>query len=68
MHSDTLDVDCGNEAYRVSGREIYLSLPNGQARGILPAALGKLKVPALRSATARNWRTVERLLELATTQ
>ena len=64
---DSLDVDYRDEAYKVSGREIFLSLPNGQARGILPVALAKLKVPALRSSTARNWRTVEKLLELATT-
>lgn len=59
------DVDCGDERFELSGRELYLSLPNGQARGTLPLALGKLKVPELKTATARNWRTVEALLELA---
>lgn len=59
------DVDIGKEAYKLSGRELYLSLPNGQADAILPVALAKLKVPAFRTATARNWRTVGKLLELA---
>jgi uncharacterized protein (DUF1697 family) len=59
------EIDIGKEAYKLSGRELYLSLPNGQAEGILPVALGKLKVPALKTATARNWRTVEKLLDLA---
>ena len=60
-----LDVsDYAPEEFTVSGREIYLSLPKGQGRAALPVALGKLKVPELKTATARNWRTVEKLLEM----
>ena len=44
------------------GREIYLCLPNGAGRSKLAGVLErKIKVPA----TARNWRTVTTLLELA---
>jgi len=41
-------------------REIYLHLPDGMGRAKLPSALGRLALPA----TARNWRTVEKLLDL----
>lgn len=58
-------IDYAPENYKVSGREIFLSLPNGQARAVLPLALGKLKVAELKTATARNWRTVENLLAMA---
>jgi uncharacterized protein (DUF1697 family) len=46
----------------VRGREAYLSLPNGQGRAKLPAAFDKaIAVPA----TARNWKTVVTLQEMA---
>jgi uncharacterized protein (DUF1697 family) len=45
----------------VAGREVYVHPPNGLGRARLPAAIPKLKVPA----TARNWRTVLKLLDLA---
>jgi uncharacterized protein (DUF1697 family) len=44
------------------GREIYLHLPNGAGRSKLAGSIeGKVKVPA----TARNWRTVTALHDLA---
>lgn len=53
------------EQWKLSGRELFLALPGGQARSGLLVALGKLKSPVLKTATARNWRTVERLLAMA---
>lgn len=50
------------EQFKVSGREVYLHLPDGMARTKLPAYLDRhLKIPA----TIRSWSTVTRLLELA---
>jgi uncharacterized protein (DUF1697 family) len=51
------------EAFEVSGREVYAWHPAGVARSKLWAYLAstRLGVPA----TARNWTTVTRLLELA---
>jgi uncharacterized protein (DUF1697 family) len=65
---DSLDVAAfAPEELVVRGRELYLHLPNGMGRAKLPEALVKLgrRAPAL-VGTARNWRTVEKLLELAT--
>lgn len=50
----------------IIGREIYLDLPNGMGRSVLPAALdkaGRTRPPRL--VTARNWNTVLELLRLA---
>jgi uncharacterized protein (DUF1697 family) len=54
----------GPEELYLDGRELYIYFPNGQGRSKLqPAAIDRaLKVPA----TARNWNTVTKLLELAT--
>jgi len=50
------------EEFVLVGGELYLHLPNGAGRAKLPRALdGLLGSPA----TARNWRTVTKLLELA---
>lgn len=48
------------ERYVVVGREVYLHLPDGAGRSRLLPALPLLRPPA----TARNWRTVLKLLEL----
>jgi uncharacterized protein (DUF1697 family) len=45
-----------------TGRELYLRLPNGQARSKLMEALGKQDLGT--TATTRNWRTVLALAEL----
>lgn len=45
------------------GKEIYVSVPNGQGRSKLMAALTKRGKPT--TLTVRNWRTVAALAELA---
>ena len=50
------------EEFALKGREVYLHLPAGAGRAKLPRALDAvLSTPS----TARNWRTVIKLLELA---
>ena len=44
------------------GRELFISLPNGQARSKLMVALTKRRLPTV--VTVRNWRTVAALAEL----
>ena len=46
----------------ISGRELYVSVPNGQARSKLMEALTKRSLPT--TLTVRNWRTVEALADL----
>jgi uncharacterized protein (DUF1697 family) len=55
--------DVAPERVVVDGREIYAWHPNGQARSALASLLTAKKLD--RAATARNWRTVTKLLELA---
>lgn len=55
------------DAYRpdeltLAGREIYVSVPNGQARSKLMERLTAGRVPT--TLTVRNWRTVTALAEL----
>jgi uncharacterized protein (DUF1697 family) len=45
-----------------TGREVYLKLPNGQARSKLVEALAKQDLGT--TATTRNWRTVTALADL----
>ena len=45
----------------LAGRELYVSVPNGQGRSKLMEALTKRRMPT--TATVRNWRTVEALAE-----
>ena len=47
----------------ISGRELYVSVPNGQGRSKLMEALTKRSLPT--TLTVRNWRTVEALAEMA---
>lgn len=46
----------------VHGRELYVSVPNGQGRSKLMETLVKRRLPT--TITVRNWRTVEALAEL----
>ena len=46
----------------VHGREVYVSVPNGQGRSKLMEALVKRRLPT--TITVRNWRTVEALAKL----
>ncbi len=60
---DQLDVArFAPEELTLRGRELYLYLPDGMGRAKLPQQLGKVGTPA----TARNWRTVMKLHDLAT--
>jgi uncharacterized protein (DUF1697 family) len=47
----------------IHGRELYVSVPNGQARSKLMEALTRRGMPT--TVTVRNWRTVTALAELA---
>jgi uncharacterized protein (DUF1697 family) len=51
------------ERFTVRGRELYLHLPNGQGRAKVTEAIGKA-TKAGPPATARNWKTVEKLQEM----
>jgi uncharacterized protein (DUF1697 family) len=50
------------DAFVVKGREVYLQLPNGVARSRLTNAYFDAKLKT--TSTGRNWRTVNKLLEL----
>jgi uncharacterized protein (DUF1697 family) len=55
----------GSESYSLKGKVLYLSTPDGFGTSKLAARIERaLGVPA----TARNWRTVTTLLDLARTQ
>jgi uncharacterized protein (DUF1697 family) len=56
-------IDCGAEELTLSGRDIYLHLPNGMGRAALPVQLERCLRPA--PVTVRNWRTVTKLVELS---
>jgi uncharacterized protein (DUF1697 family) len=47
----------------IPGRELYVSVPNGQGRSKLMEALTKRTLPT--TLTVRNWRTVEALARLS---
>lgn len=59
-------IDAGRFApdeFVVAGREIYVSYPNGMGRSKLSHALFERQLG--RTATARSWKTVTKLAELA---
>jgi uncharacterized protein (DUF1697 family) len=59
------DVDNPPEELAVRGAEVYFHLPNGAGRAKLPELYGRrIKIPG----TMRNWRTVTKLLNMATTE
>jgi uncharacterized protein (DUF1697 family) len=55
--------DFAPERFRVQGREIFLHLPQGQARSKLLEALTRRAKGLV--TTARNWKTVAALQEMA---
>ncbi|MFL5680981.1 MAG: DUF1697 domain-containing protein [Chloroflexota bacterium] len=57
------DAATGGEAARLVGRDVHLLLPNGIGRTKLSQGLVEKRLGVV--ATARNWRTVTRLAELA---
>ncbi len=54
-----------DEAYLI-GREVHLHCPDGVGNSKLPGLLSERRLGV--TATARNWRTVTRLLELSSAQ
>jgi uncharacterized protein (DUF1697 family) len=56
-------IDCAPEELTVDGRNIYLHLPNGMGRAVLPVQMERCLRPT--PVTVRNWRTVTKLVELA---
>lgn len=58
---DDLDAYAPDELTQIR-RELYISVPNGQARSKLLEALTKRRQPTV--VTVRNWRTVVALAEL----
>jgi uncharacterized protein (DUF1697 family) len=56
--------DYAPDDFAVKGRQLYLSLPNGQARSKLIEAFWKRHRDDV--VTARNWRTVTALAEMTT--
>ncbi|MBA2247949.1 MAG: DUF1697 domain-containing protein, partial [Chloroflexia bacterium] len=57
------DIEKGEDDYRVIGRDIYLSYPNGMS-GAVFMVNGFDRALAVTS-TSRNWRTVTKLAEMA---
>lgn len=55
----------GRDEYRIAGREIYLSCPEGYGNTKLTNSLWERRLQM--RATTRNWRTVMTLLEMAET-
>lgn len=64
--NDTAALDAGRsppDVFEVRGREIFLMCPNGLARTKLTNAYFDAKLKT--TSTARNWRTVQQLVDLA---
>jgi uncharacterized protein (DUF1697 family) len=61
--TDLDPADFAPETFHVLGREVYLWAPGGIGTSPLAKALATKSLGA--KSTARNWRTVEKLLELA---
>jgi uncharacterized protein (DUF1697 family) len=56
----------GPDRFQADGREVYLAYPNGSARSKLGHALLESRLGV--SVTLRNWRTVSRLAEIASSR
>ena len=52
----------GPERLRAIGRELYIDYPDDIGHSKLPQAMAKVKFP--KAATARNWNTLVKLIEL----
>ena len=61
--TDLAAADFAPETFKIRGREIYLWAPGGIGNSPLAKLLANKSVGG--KSTARNWRTVEKLLELA---
>jgi uncharacterized protein (DUF1697 family) len=62
QHAEALDAYTGPEERHLLGRELYIYYGDGMARSKLTNALIERKLGV--KATARNWNTVTKLLEL----
>ena len=63
LHVEKLDPDRSPpDAFRVLGQEIYMHFPDGVAKSKLTNAYFDSKLATI--GTSRNWRTVNKLLEL----
>ena len=60
---DLSGADWGDEEVAVKGTDVYLHLPNGYGRANLNNMVVEKKLGV--AATARNWRTTTKLLDLA---
>lgn len=64
QRNKNIDVKKGpNEKFEYNGREIYLYLPDGYSRTKLANNLWEKKLNVI--ATTRNWKTVNKILELS---
>jgi uncharacterized protein (DUF1697 family) len=62
LRKKVLAIKVGPEELQSHGRELYIYFPDGMGRSRLPPVLDRtMKMPA----TARNWNTVKKLLEMA---
>ena len=62
VRRNLLAIKVGPEELQSDGRELYIYFPDGMGRSKLPPVLDRtMKIPA----TARNWNTVGKLLEMA---
>lgn len=62
-HFDSVDAAAhAPDTFQHIGRAVYCHFPDGMGRSRLPAALEAARPPV--TATGRNWRTVQRLIEL----
>lgn len=62
VRGKALALNVGPEELQSQGRELFIYFPDGMGRSKLPPVLDRtLKMPA----TARNWNTVNKLLEMA---
>jgi uncharacterized protein (DUF1697 family) len=52
----------GPERLHAIGRELYVDYPDDIGHSKLPQAMAKVKFP--KAATARNWNTLVKLVEL----
>ncbi len=59
----TIEIDSKNDQFKIIDSEVYLYFPNGFGRSKLTNNLFERKLKT--QATTRNWRTINKLLEMA---
>lgn len=63
IRNKLLAIECAPEELHAHGRELYIYFPNGMARPKL--SMTKVERTVKTACTARNWNTVQKLLEMA---